>query len=154
MNRILGRVAIVVGVVLVEIQFVPYGRNHSNPPIRQEPAWNSAETRALAKRACFDCHSNETQYPWYTSVAPISWLTERDTMEGRAKLNFSEWDRPQKEAGDAAEELQKGEMPLWFYTPVHPDARLSAAERATLIAGLQTITGSVTKRERFERDEQ
>lgn len=153
MKKFFGRAALVLGVVFVGIQFVPYGRDHSNPPTRQEPAWNSPDTRALAKRACFDCHSNETQYPWYSSVAPISWLTERDTMEGRSKLNFSEWDRPQRGAGEAAEELQKGEMPLWFYTPLHSNAKLSAAERATLVAGLQTITGSVTKREHSDRDE-
>ncbi|MEP7365162.1 MAG: heme-binding domain-containing protein [Acidobacteriota bacterium] len=152
MNRILRRVAVAFGVVLVAIQFVPYGRSHKNPPIRQEPAWNAPETRAIAKRACFDCHSNETQYPWYANVAPISWLTQRDTLEGRRKLNFSEWDRPQKHAHDAAEELRKGEMPLWFYVPLHPEAKLSPADRETLIAGLQATTGLVGKSEQSEKD--
>lgn len=63
MKNILRRVAWGIGIVFLSIQFVPYGRSHTNPPVRQEPAWNAAETRALAKRACFDCHSNETQYP-------------------------------------------------------------------------------------------
>jgi mono/diheme cytochrome c family protein len=154
MKSILRRAAWGVCIVFLSIQFVPYGRSHSNPPVSQEPAWNAPETRALAKRACFDCHSNETQYPWYSNVAPVSWLTERDTIEGRQKLNFSEWDRPQKAATEAAEELSKGEMPPWFYLPVHPDAQLSAAERATLMAGLQSSAGAVAHRQRSEKDEQ
>ncbi len=153
MKSILSRAALGVGIVFVAIQVVPYGRSHTNPPISQEPAWNAPETRALAKRACFDCHSNETKYPWYTNVAPVSWLTESDTLDGRRKLNFSEWDRPQKEAGEASEELRKGEMPLWFYVPVHPEAKLSAAEQETLIAGVQKTTGPVGRRERADKDE-
>lgn len=86
-------------------QFVPYGRDRVNPPVVAEPAWDSAETRTLARQACFDCHSNETEWPVYASVAPVSWLIEHDISKGRAALNFSEWRRPQKEARDAAEEV-------------------------------------------------
>jgi len=130
--------AIIVGVV---IQVVPFGRQHTNPPIVKEPAWDSPQTRALAKRACFDCHSNETTWPWYSSVAPVSWLTQRDVNGGRRHLNFSEWNTPQRHAGHAAEEIQKGDMPLWFYLPMHPDARLTDAEKATLVAGFQKMPG-------------
>lgn len=139
--KLLPGIAIGAVIVLVLIQVVPYGRNHTNPPVGQEPAWNTAETRALAKRACFDCHSNETQWPWYSNIAPASWLTQRDTVLGRRKMNFSEWNRPQKKAEDAAEEVQDGEMPPWFYTPIHPHANLTPAERQTLIAGLQATMG-------------
>ena len=141
MPKLLGRIAIGLGVAVVVIQLIPYGRNHTNPPLRSEPAWDAPETRALAKRACFDCHSNETQYPRYSNIAPVSWLTERDTLEGRSKLNFSEWNRPQKDAKDAAEEVEKGEMPLWFYVPLHPEAKLTAAEKAQLIRGLKATIG-------------
>lgn len=141
------------GITVVAIQLVPYGRNHVNPPVRQEPAWNTPETRALAKRACFDCHSNETVYPWYASVAPVSWLTQRDTEEGRSKMNFSEWDQPQKDAKHASEELEKGEMPLWFYVPLHPEAKLSPAEKELLIGGLRTSLGGSSDREHSDRDE-
>ena len=130
--------AIIVGVV---IQVVPFGRQHTNPPIVKEPAWDSPQTRALAKRACFDCHSNETTWPWYSSVAPVSWLTQRDVNGGRRHLNFSEWNTPQRHAGHAAEEIQKGDMPLWFYLPMHPAARLTPAEKAALIGGLQKMPG-------------
>jgi hypothetical protein len=133
--------------LFVIIQFVPFGRAHSNPPVQMEPQWDSPQTRELAKRACFDCHSNETAWPWYSNVAPMSWLVQRDVEEGRSKLNFSEWDRPQKEAHEAAEQVQKGEMPLWFYVPLHPQANLSAEEKQMLIRGLQASTGGNEKSE-------
>ena len=69
------------------------------------------QTRALAQRACFDCHSNETKWPWYSTIAPVSWLVQRDVEEGRRGLNFSEWGRPHKEANEAASSVEKGEMP-------------------------------------------
>ena len=59
------------------IQLVPFGRDHTNPPVVQEPKWDSPATRELAKRACFDCHSNETVWPWYSNIAPVSWLVAR-----------------------------------------------------------------------------
>ncbi len=123
------------------IQLVPYGRSHVNPPVRQEPEWNKPETRALAKRACFDCHSNETRWPWYSNIAPVSWLTQRDVSEGRSKMNFSEWEHPTKDSKNAAKELRDGDMPLWFYLPLHAEARLTPAERQTLIAGLEATVG-------------
>src|SRR6478736_5462202 len=83
---------------VVAIQLVPYGPSRVNPAVAGEPAWDSPATRALAKQACFDCHSNETEWPAYSSVAPVSWLVQHDVDEGRAVLNFSEWTRPQKEA--------------------------------------------------------
>lgn len=118
------------------IQVIPYGRDHANPPVTAEPAWDSPRTRALAVTACFDCHSNETEWPWYTNIAPMSWLTQRDVDQGREALNFSEWDRPQ-EAEDVGEVIREGGMPPWTYTVLHPDARLSDAEKERLIAGLE-----------------
>lgn len=128
--------------VLFAIQFVPYGRDHVNPPVQAEPAWDSPQTRALFFRACGDCHSNETVYPWYTSVAPFSWLAARDVEEGREEFNVSEWGRPENEGAEAAETVKKGEMPLWFYTIPHPEAKLTAAERQALIAGLTATFGA------------
>ena len=122
--------------VLVLIQLVPYGRDHTNPPVTAEPAWDSPETRTLAAAACFDCHSNETEWPWYTSVAPFSWLTQDDVDEGRATLNFSEWDRPQ-EADEGGEVIAEGEMPPWYYATLHSGARLSDQEKRRLIDGLR-----------------
>jgi hypothetical protein len=136
------RLALATAVVaIVAIQLVPYGRDHTNPPVRQEPRWDSPTTRELARRVCFDCHSNETTWPWYTNVAPVSWLAQRDVVEGRRELNFSEWDRPQKEAHESAKTVRKGEMPPWFYLIPRPAARLSDVERAELIRGLEATFG-------------
>ncbi|MCK6461120.1 MAG: heme-binding domain-containing protein [Planctomycetes bacterium] len=141
MKRFMKRAALVLLALLVLIQLVPYGRAHENPPVRKEPKWDSAATRDLARRACFDCHSNETKWPWYAWVAPMSWLLHRDVEEGREHLNFSEWDREQKDADEAAEMVEKGEMPPWFYLPTHPEAKLSAEEKAQLIRGLEATVG-------------
>jgi hypothetical protein len=125
----------VLGLVLVA-QLVPYGRNHRNPPVVAEPAWDSPATRALAERACFDCHSNETRWPWYSHVAPTSWLVQYDVDEGRRVLNFSEWNRGNSEAGEASETVLEREMPPRGYLMLHPEARLTEAERAQLAFGL------------------
>jgi mono/diheme cytochrome c family protein len=125
--------------LLLVIQLVPYGRDHSNPPVTREPAWDSARTRALVMRACGDCHTNQTTWPWYSNVAPVSWLVQRDTDVGRAALNFSTWDRPQDSgAGDIVDAARGGGgMPPWFYTLIHRNAALSPADQAALVHGLQ-----------------
>jgi mono/diheme cytochrome c family protein len=132
-------VGLVAGFAL--IQLVPYGRDHTNPPVKAEPTWDSPRTRELAKQACFDCHSNETVWPWYSSVAPVSWLVQRDVDDGRSRLNFSEW--PQSPAGGAeiagetAEVVREGEMPPLQYKPMHSGGRLTDAERQELASGLK-----------------
>ncbi len=120
---------------LVLIQFIPYGHDHSNPPPAKEPAWDSPQTRDLMRRACFDCHSNQTGWRWYSYVAPSSWLVANDVEGGRRHLNFTEWDHPQKHATDVAEMIKSGDMPPWFYLPLHPSAKLSDAEKQALIDG-------------------
>ena len=124
-------------VLFLGSQMVPYGRNHTNPPVRREPTWDSPKTRELAVRACFDCHGNQTVWPWYSNVAPLSWMIQRDVDTGRRVTNFSEWDRPQKEAYESAQTIRKGTMPPWYY----PWAGLSPAGRQALIRGLETTFG-------------
>jgi hypothetical protein len=140
--KVLARVLLAVGAGLVLIQFVPYGRAHTNPPVVQEPQWDRPSTRLLAARACFDCHSNETQWPWYSNVAPISWLLTRHVDEGREVLNFSEWQRSYEEADEAAESVSEGEMPLTSYLLAHPSARLTPEEKGELVRGLRATLGS------------
>lgn len=135
------RIAKWVLIAAILIQFLPFGRNHANPPATKEPTWNSPATRELVRRACFDCHSNETVWPWYSNVAPVSWLVQNDVNGGRSHLNFSEWDRPQRHAKDVAAQVKQGEMPLWFYLPLHSTARLSAAEKEALIDGAEKSFG-------------
>jgi mono/diheme cytochrome c family protein len=127
------------GIVLAGavLQLVPFGHEHSNPAVIQEPAWDSPSTRALVRRACYNCHSNETVWPWYSSLAPVSWLTQRDVNQGRGHLNFSEWNDPMSQPDDIAEEVAAGNMPPWFYLPLHPEAKLTQEERTALVRGLQ-----------------
>lgn len=132
----IGLAALIGGLLL--IQLLPYGRDHTNPPVLQELAWDSAETRALAVRACFDCHSNETLWPWYTHIAPISMLVYKDVVEGRAVLNFSEWNSSQWDEAQTDRLIQlvsQNQMPLPYYVILHPEAELSAAEKGQLING-------------------
>jgi hypothetical protein len=126
------------GVAIVGL--VPYGRNHRNPPVLAEPSWSDPAARSLAVRACYDCHSNETHWPWYSNIAPVSWLVQRDVDKGRQVVNFSEWNRPQQEAAESAEAVAEGEMPPAIYLPLHPAARLSATERTLLIRGLPAMS--------------
>ena len=128
------------GILFILIQFVPYGRAHTNPPVTKEPAWDSPQTRAFAVGACYDCHSNETKWPWYTNVAPVSWLVQGDVSSGRQTLNFSEWDKAQDTSlSDIVDVINGGSMPPFYYAwmPNHPDARLSDSEKAAFIRGLQ-----------------
>jgi len=139
------RVLLVLVVLLLVAQAVPYGRDHSNPPVTGEPAWDSPRTKELAEQACGDCHSHKTKWPWYSHVAPISWLLQSDVDDGRRHFNFSAMDKPQRHADDAAEEVEKGEMPPWQYTLTHGEARLSDAEKAELVKGLKATFGSDEK---------
>jgi mono/diheme cytochrome c family protein len=142
----LRRALVVLWLTFVAVQAVPYGHRHTNPPVTREPAWDSADTRRLAVRVCFDCHSHEVRWPWYAHVAPLSWLVQHDVEEGRRELNFSAWDRPQREAGKAAREVRGNEMPPWYYTLPHLPERLTASERAALVRGLEATLGSAPPR--------
>lgn len=135
------RGALVVVVGLVAIQLIPYGRSHANPPVTAEPTWDSAQTRDLAVRACFDCHSNESTWPWYSNVAPMSWLVQRDVDEGRQHLNFSEWDRAHQ-SDEAVETVREGSMPPTEYLWTHPGSGLTDSEVAALADGLAATLGT------------
>jgi len=135
--RLLFRLFLLLVVVGLIIQVVPYGRDHNNPKTVQEIKWNSPETRTLASNACMDCHSNLTTWPWYTSIAPVSWLTSRDVEDGRAKLNFSEWQRAQEvDLQEVVDVMRAKEMPPLQYRAIHSEARLTDTERQQLEAGL------------------
>jgi hypothetical protein len=131
------RGVVAVGVLFVVAQLVPYGRDHTNPPVTRQIRWDSSRTRQLAAGACFDCHSNETKWTWYSNVAPISWLVYADVTGGREHLDFSEWGKPQAEASEIVEAVRDGSMPPLQYRPMHAGARLSDLQRAELVRGLQ-----------------
>jgi hypothetical protein len=135
--RMFFRVLVFLVVVGLAIQLIPYGRDHDNPKTVQEIKWSSPAVRALAAGACMDCHSNLTKWPWYTSVAPLSWLATRDVDDGRARLNFSEWQRPQDvDLQEVVNNIRGHEMPPRQYRLLHRDARLSDTERQALEVGL------------------
>jgi hypothetical protein len=131
--------------LFVAIQLVPFGREHSNPPVIREPPWDSPQTRALARRACYNCHSHETAWPWYSLIAPASWLATNHVTEGRKHLNFSEWNKPQRHANDIEEQIHMGEMPPSSYLLFHPEAKLTAAEQEALIDGFAKMLGYEAK---------
>ena len=125
------------------IQLIPYGHDHINPSVNAEPKWDSSETRALAQRVCFDCHSNETRWPWYSNIAPASWLVYHDVIEGRMHINFSDWNRPEEQHVDEFQEVfDKNSMPPAQYLLLHPEARLSTEEKQKLFDGLMKLAGS------------
>lgn len=135
MKKVIKPVLWSLALLAVLIQFVPVDR--SNPQVTREIRWDSEATGEIAQRACYDCHSNETAWPWYSRVAPVSWLVAQDVAEGRKHLNFSMWDRPNEDADKIIEMVEDGEMPLPEYVLLHPEARLDELTRAALVKGLR-----------------
>ena len=140
---------VVIAVALFGLmQLVPY-RIH-NSAVVAEPNWDSPQTRALVVRACYNCHSNQTESTWYSGIAPVSWWLTNHVEGGRSSLNFSEWNAQQARRGrQAIETVQRGSMPPSYYTwfGLHSEAKLTAEEQAQLIAGLQATfanTGTTT----------
>ena len=129
MKRLASRAAVVLVVLLVVAQFVPMAR--TNPPSTRDVRWDSPETRALAERACFDCHSNSTAWPWYSHVAPVSFFVINHVNEGRRRLNFSAWDTPQRATfQDVEKTVTDGDMPIWNYVLMHPPRQTGAGRDA------------------------
>ena len=125
--------------LLVAIQLVPYGRDHTNPSGGRQIAWDSPRTEQLMTDACMDCHSNLTKWPWYSNIAPVSWLVQKDVEDGRRELNLS---TGETEVEEMVETIQEGSMPPWQYKPTHPAARLSDQEKQDLISGLEATFGA------------
>jgi len=118
------------------MQLVPYGRTHSNPPVIKELQWDSSRTRELAVRACFNCHSNETTWPWYANVAPLSWVVQFDVQAARSVINFSEWNHTYDLALYSGQSVRTGNMPTLKYRMAHPEANLTEQETLELARGL------------------
>jgi hypothetical protein len=122
------------------IQFVQVDR--TNPPVDPSSAFEavanpSPEVASLLRRACYDCHSHSTVWPWYAYVAPVSWLVADDVKTARRNLNFSQWnllgpDMSRTRLKDACQEVKEGGMPLWHYRLMHPEARLTETDIKTL----------------------
>jgi hypothetical protein len=127
------------GIILLGlIQLIPFGHNHTNPSIVSEPKWSNPEARALVKEHCFQCHSNETSWPWYSNVAPASWLLQFDVDAARRKFNFSDWNNNPGEIGEMTEVIQSGSMPPVQYWIFHPSSRLNSQQKQDLINALSS----------------
>lgn len=118
------------------IQFVPTDLPENNTDLTNDIVLSEnapEEVKIVLRKACYDCHSNQSVYPWYSYVAPVSWLIAKDTREGREELNFSDWAELSKRKkikflNEIAEELEEKKMPLQIYTVIHKDAILSDEE--------------------------
>lgn len=140
MRRALVTVAAVAVLVFGLLQLVPYGWTKTNPPVTAAAPWPNAEAEAIARTSCYDCHSNETEWPAYSYVAPMSWLVRKDVEGGRARLNFSEWSEEMADEAEEAEDvIEDGEMPLPNYTRLHRDARLTDEEARILLAAIEQM---------------
>ena len=133
MKRAVLWIAAAAAAIFTGIQFIPAAR--TNPPVEYHVAWDSPRTQELFYRACADCHSHETRWPWYSRVAPVSWLVAKHVRDGRLDMNISVED--EVDVTEAVDEIRKGEMPPADYKLMHPEARLSEAEKAELISGLK-----------------
>jgi hypothetical protein len=141
MKKIIKILALVVGIGFIIIQLIP----NTLPEIKQDNPNDllltgsvNEEVAIILKTSCYDCHSNQTKLPWYSHVAPVSWLVTKDVGEGREELNFSEWTTyPKrkliKKLEEMGEEVDEGEMPLEIYTVIHGDAKLTTEQRKLLV---------------------
>lgn len=131
---------VVVGIIVL-IQFFPSGRPDSitdNPDDLMVNNQLPDEVSKLLKTTCYDCHSNETKYPWYSYVAPVSWLISHDVNEGKEHLNFSEWEsldkmKKAKNLDGIVDEVSDGGMPMLIYPVMHPEAKLKKADRQAIV---------------------
>ncbi len=150
MRKILKYVGLVVAVFLVAAQFIR--PELTNPPVHRNATFEAIAkptpaAASILKRACYDCHSNDTAWPWYSRVAPASWLVADDVKEGRAHLNFSEWgllgpEESQRRLKSACEEVRAGEMPLLQYLLIHSEARLTRGEIDTLCSAAAPVSAA------------
>jgi hypothetical protein len=129
-------VVLPVGALLVAMQLVPYGWSHPNPPVTAPVSVASPEAQRLLRESCADCHTNETRWPWYSHVAPMSWLVRWDVEQGRDAMNLSTGTGELDEAHDAVED---GSMPPARYVLIHRSARLTGAEREVLRRALDEL---------------
>lgn len=128
-------------IILIIIQFFKIDKTIK--PVNQQTDFlittqTNTEVAAILKTACYDCHSNQPTYPWYTNFAPVSWWIKNHINEGSKHLNFSEWGnyslkRKDHKLEECVEMIEEGEMPMNSYTWIHKEAKLTDAQRQLLI---------------------
>ncbi|MBU8881587.1 heme-binding domain-containing protein [Kaistella sp. DKR-2] len=145
------KVLVILLVAFILIQFFPIDKNNPAPTpqmdfltIKKTPE----TTAALIRNSCYDCHSNETKYPWYTNVQPFAWFLKSHIDEGRKKLNFSTFAtyEPKRQAhklAETVEMIEKGEMPLDSYVLIHSEAKLTAPQQQELIQYFKRVESDI-----------
>ena len=152
------KILIVLAVIIIAIQFIPVER--TNPPVTGDID-SPVNVSAILRNSCYDCHSNETNWPWYSYVAPVSFLVAGDVKEGREHMNFSEWDKysgkDQTELmEEIVEEIEKGEMPLKIYTFTHPNAEMDDAKLKVIkswVGSGTDVKGEVEFKQRYKDED-
>jgi len=135
MKKWLMRAGVLFAAALAAIQFVPVER--VNPPVESDLAAPD-DVKRILRRSCYDCHSNETRWPWYARVAPVSWLISSDVAEGRREVNFSAWSqftggRLARKFKEIVEQVEENKMPQWYYVLLHPEAKLEPREKEIIL---------------------
>ncbi|MFK7900534.1 MAG: heme-binding domain-containing protein [Cyclobacteriaceae bacterium] len=133
--------------LLIAIQFIPVDKENPRSVAELdffEINTPSNELHVLVKKACYDCHSNQTEYPWYASVAPVSFVVAHHIEEGREHLNFSDWGTYSEREQDhkleeCIEEIEEDEMPLKAYTWLHSSANLNSEDKEKLISFFKSL---------------
>ena len=138
------KVLLAIVVVLGLVQFIPYDRQEATTDAALAFETDNVEVQSILDKACMDCHSNTTTYPWYANITPVNYWIDGHIEHGREELNFSEWKSYPVEdqnhlAKEAAEIVEKKEMPMLFYWLIHWDAKLTDKERKTLIEHFNSI---------------
>ena len=149
--KVVKKIALVLLIVFVGIQFIPTERNQSDSvPSTDFMLVNNVPENIQKKLqvSCYDCHSNNTQYPWYNKVQPVAWFLEDHIKEGKAELNFNEWDslsnrRKKSKLRSIIKQIESDEMPLYSYTLIHKDASFSEAEKQELIRWIEQLKDSI-----------
>ena len=149
--KIVKIIAIVLLVAFVGIQFIPTTRNQSDTVPSTDFMLVNNVPETIQKKlqvSCYDCHSNNTQYPWYNKIQPVAWFLEDHIKEGKAELNFNEWDslssrRKASKLRSIIKQIESGEMPLDSYTLIHKDAKVSEAEAEELISFITQLKDSL-----------
>lgn len=148
MNKKVRNAGIVIGIILVGIQFIR--PSVDNPPVDPAKDFVNIEkapenVRVMLKKSCYDCHSNQTYYPWYNQIAPVSWYLADHINDGRRHLNFSTWsefpeNRKNRRLNQSARLVRSGKMPLWDYKLVHPESDLTEQEKNELAEWFEKIS--------------
>jgi hypothetical protein len=133
-------------VILVGIQLIPIDR--TNPPVTARINWDSNETKEIFFKACADCHSNETKWPWYSYIAPVSYFVVYDVIEGREHFNISVDQHDDRD--EAVRQVKSDNMPMKIYTVIHKNAKLSQEEKNKFVQGLKAVFGEDTSKEKDE----